>query len=115
MLRELRCLGERTLLTMGADRRKFLPWGLDGGEAAEGSHCWVINADETRTELPTKVFTELKKGDRLLVQTPGGGGWGDPGERDPESVRLDLREGLLTPDRAARVYGHYTDGSAQPA
>lgn len=105
MMRELCCLGDRTLLTMGADRRKFHPWGLEGGQEAEGSHCWVIKPDGSRSELPTKVFTELRQGDRLLVQTPGGGGWGDPHERAAESVEIDVREGLVSAERARRVYG----------
>lgn len=106
MLRELRCLGERTLLTMGADRRKFRPGGLDGGGEAEGSHCWLVKPDGTRSELPTKVFTELHKGDRLLVQTPGGGGWGNSLEREPARVQQDVDEQLITVEHAVEFYGY---------
>ena len=91
---------------MGADRRKFRPWGLEGGGEAEGSHCWVIKADGSQTELPTKVFTELNKGDRLLVQTPGGGGWGVPAEREPALVQRDLSDELITAEHAAKFYGY---------
>jgi len=95
MLRELKCLGERTTVTIGADRRKFTPWGLEGGHNAEGAHCWVVSPDGSRRELPTKVHTVLDEGDQLLTQTPGGGGWGDPDKRDPVKIARDGDDGLL--------------------
>jgi N-methylhydantoinase B len=48
----------------------------------------------------------LKTGDRLEVETPGGGGWGRTSERPVALIELDLAEGLITPDAARRVYGH---------
>ncbi len=96
MLRELKCLGDRTIITIGSDRRRFTPWGLEGGGNAEGAHCWVISANGDRRELPTKVRVELRHGDRLLTQTPGGGGWGDPQKRDPAMVAVDVDNGLQT-------------------
>ena len=100
MMREIKCLGERTTLTIGSDRRKFTPWGLDGGHNAEGAHCWVIGTDGAKKELPTKVVTTLTQGDRLLTQTPGGGGWGDPNERDPTKIAGDIRDGLVSDHNA---------------
>ncbi|MCA9249190.1 MAG: hydantoinase B/oxoprolinase family protein [Planctomycetales bacterium] len=104
MLRELRCLGERTTITIGADRRKFRPWGLAGGQAAAGAHCFVTTADGTRRELPTKVHATLAQDDRLLIQTPGGGGWGDPAQRDVNCLAADVAQGLITADRARQIY-----------
>lgn len=98
MMRQLKCLGERTTLTIGADRRKFTPWGLDGGHNAEGAHCWVISPDGSCRELPTKVHTVLYEGDQLLTQTPGGGGWGDPEKRDPQKNAQDLEDELVSKD-----------------
>ena len=48
----------------------------------------------------------LEPGDLLSVETPGGGGFGDPTERDPALLERDLREGLVTPEFAAQGYGH---------
>jgi len=45
-------------------------------------------------------------GDRLIVEMPGGGGYGDPRERDPASIAADMADGLLSGDEAARVYGY---------
>ena len=100
MMRELRCLGERTIVTIGADRRKFTPWGLEGGQHAKGAHCYVTEPDGNVRELPTKVYTILSKGETLMIQTPGGGGWGPPGERDTERIEKDLENGLISSDNA---------------
>jgi N-methylhydantoinase B len=105
MLRELRCLADRTILSIGADRRKFTPWGIDTEHRARGSHCFVQAADGSVRELPTKIIEVLKCGETLLTETPGGGGWGNPLERDRNAVAEDVAEGLINPDRAAVIYG----------
>lgn len=104
MMRELRCLGDRTTVTMGADRQKFTPWGLEGAGNAAGSIAWVTAADGAKRQLPTKVHTVLNRGDRLYMQTPGGGGWGDPSQRDARQVAKDVENQLVNAQRAADVY-----------
>jgi N-methylhydantoinase B len=104
MMRELRCLGDRTTITIGADRRKYTPWGLEGGHNAAGAHCFVTKPDGSREELPTKVHTTLSSGDRLMIQTPGGGGWGAPSEREDSSVQTDLENGLISEETARSIY-----------
>ena len=47
----------------------------------------------------------LKAGDRVRVGTPGGGGYGDPRERDPELVRRDVAMGYYTAEEAERLFG----------
>ena len=55
---------------------------------------------------PGKVFDcQLRPGDTLIIEAAGGGGYGDPLERDPERVRADLAEGYITPTRARDTYG----------
>jgi len=44
-------------------------------------------------------------GDRVTLLTAGGGGHGDPKDRDPEAVREDVREGYVSPEAAENVYG----------
>ena len=98
MMRELRCLGDRTIVTIGADRRKFTPWGLEGGQHGKGAHCYVTEPDGNVRELPTKIYTVLSKGETLMIQTPGGGGWGSPAERDAGRIENDLVNGLINSD-----------------
>lgn len=105
IVRELECLGQRTQITIGADRRKFTPWGVGGGAAARGAYCQVTSADGSVRVLPTKLCATLVKGDRLRIETPGGGGWGPAVERDRAAVRRDVEEELVNPQRAEEVYG----------
>ena len=104
MVRELRCLGERTIASLGADRRKFTPWGIDNEHHARGSHCIVTAPDGTQRELPTKAHVILHRGETLRIETPGAGGWGDPHEREPAAVAEDVAEGLVTVSRGQTVY-----------
>jgi N-methylhydantoinase B/oxoprolinase/acetone carboxylase alpha subunit len=54
----------------------------------------------------------LGPGDWVQVRTPGGGGWGDPSERDPAAIRRDVERGLVAPDEAAAGYGHAGQGAS---
>jgi N-methylhydantoinase B len=65
---------EVTLLT---ERRRLAPWGLQGGEpGAPGENLLVRNGEVTK--LPGKVRFSARPGDRLVIRSPGGGGWGKP-------------------------------------
>ena len=54
------------------------PWGLKGGEDGKPGKNVLIR-DGREEILPSKVNLEVKKGDRLRIETPGGGGYGEPG------------------------------------
>jgi N-methylhydantoinase B len=87
-----------------SDRARFAPWGLFGGQAARPAH--YIRDPEGRAEpLNSKVSIELQPGEVLSVQTPGGGGYGLPLDRDPQAVLQDVRLGKVTAARARDVYG----------
>ena len=47
----------------------------------------------------------MRKGDRLVIEIAGGGGYGDPRERAREDVERNLREGLITEEEAKEVFG----------
>jgi N-methylhydantoinase B len=64
-----------TLSLMG-ERRRNQPWGLAGGGPGEVGEDWLHRADGRVERLPGKVTVEVAPGDRLVVLTPGGGGWG---------------------------------------
>jgi N-methylhydantoinase B len=48
---------------------------------------------------------ELTGGDEVVIRVPGGGGFGPPREREPDLVRCDVQEGLVTPQAARQIYG----------
>ena len=66
------------------DRHRSQPWGILGGRPGGVSEKWLIRADGRRTPLESKVDNvKVAPGDRIVFRTAGGGGWGDPLERDP--------------------------------
>lgn len=88
------------------DRSTIQPWGINGGEPGSSSSKVLIKKDGTQIPLPSKVDNvEVEKGDQILFITGGSGGWGDPLERDPESVRLDVARGLVSLEKALESYG----------
>ena len=100
LVREFLFLGERAMMTLSSDRRRFTPWGLDQGGSARGAHAYLISADGTEKELPTKTCITLKHGDRIRIETPGGGGWGPAAARAPAALEADLRNGYISAEFA---------------
>jgi N-methylhydantoinase B len=83
-----------------ADRTEYpAPGLLGGGSGATGE---VLLADGTR--LHAKAMVDLKVGDVVHVNLPGGGGYGDPLKRDPAKVLWDVVEGYITPAAAEKIY-----------
>ncbi len=66
-----------TTVTMLSERRAVAPWGTAGGQPGAPGRNVLIHADGTEEILPSKFTRRLQPGDRLRVETPGGGGWGD--------------------------------------
>jgi N-methylhydantoinase B len=84
-----------------ADRTVYPAPGLLGGQA--GATGEVRLGDGTR--LHAKALVELRPGDVVHVNLPGGGGYGDPFERDVDKVRWDVIEGYISVEEAERKYG----------
>jgi N-methylhydantoinase B len=85
------------------DRVANAPRGRDGG--GDGATGWVGLDDPNGTPLRTKGFQVVPKGRRLVLKLPGGGGMGDPRERDPALVRRDVADGLVSEAAARERYG----------
>jgi len=65
-------------LTLLAERRRFRPYGLAGGEEGAAGAAWVVKAVSAQeTRLPGKCSRYLESGDAVRLETPGGGGWGN--------------------------------------
>jgi N-methylhydantoinase B len=94
-----------------AERRKTAPYGLFGGKDGAPGRDTLIEADDNVPEkrqtlrLPGKTTRTLHRGQRIVIQTPGGGGYGDPYLRDPELVLRDVLEGRINADHAEEFYG----------
>ncbi|MFK7964095.1 MAG: hydantoinase B/oxoprolinase family protein [Burkholderiaceae bacterium] len=95
------------------DRHRSGPWGVLDGQAGSVSQRWLIRADGTRQDLPAKCDgIAVSAGDKVVFQTAGGGGYGDPLSRAQEQVEADVKRGLLTADGTA-PYGLMLTGNGQ--
>ena len=81
------------------------PWGLYGGHPAASAQAWIERRDGSIEEIPSKRVFTLHQGECLHVETPGGGGYGDPLQRDPEAVHQDVLDRRLTVQSACEQYG----------
>jgi N-methylhydantoinase B/oxoprolinase/acetone carboxylase alpha subunit len=63
----------------------------------------IIRRDGREEEIPSKIVTRLQKGDRVVLETAGGGGYGPAAERDPSALRADIADGKV--GAAAPGYG----------
>ncbi len=68
---------EPATATIVSERRQFLPYGLNGGRPGQAGRNWLVRKGK-KTSLGGKVRLDLEKGDQILIETPGGGGWGNP-------------------------------------
>jgi N-methylhydantoinase B len=97
-------------ITFQDDRAYTYPWGVAGGTHGQRSEKKLIRTDGTEEELPSKVENvPVEAGDKLLFRTAGGGGLGDPLEREAETVALEVRRGLVTETAARDEYGVVLD------
>ena len=92
------------------DDRWFVPpWGVNGGEPGQRARKILEKADGTSTIIGNKVEdVHVEAGDQLHFITWGGGGWGDPLDRDPALVGKEIVQGLVTPE-GAKAYGVVAD------
>jgi N-methylhydantoinase B len=82
------------------------PNGCAGGGHGRPGEIWINPGAPTAKRLPSRYADHpLRTGDMFRLDTPGGGGYGDPLARDPERVLADVREGLVSREAAERDYG----------
>ena len=94
------------------DRWLTYPWGVNGGTPGMRSTKRLVRKDGTSENIPSKCDRiAVQPGDVLHFNTWGGGGWGDPLERDPGLVLADVKRGLVT-EQGARRYGVVIANSA---
>jgi N-methylhydantoinase B len=110
--RELRVTEDQATVQVRSDRRTVLPYGLYGGQPGEPSMSWHVTAGGVATPIASKFTMVFARGESLVHETAGGGGWGDPLDRDPAKVLRDVRNELVSPGAAEADYGVVMDTSA---
>ncbi|WP_341911074.1 hydantoinase B/oxoprolinase family protein [Ferrovibrio terrae] len=112
---EIELLEEEADLFLFGERGKYAPPGVLGGKPALRNR-FVYPKDGKGVEPPmvSKLHdVTLKKGDRIRLETPGGGGYGPAAERTAERINEDLRLGYITEEGATRDYGRKAKEAAE--
>jgi N-methylhydantoinase B/oxoprolinase/acetone carboxylase alpha subunit len=118
--KRLLCRSTPITASQMTDRHRIKPWGLYGGKEGAngatlvqraGSQEWLTVAQAFNKRSSSKYSNiTLRPGDRVHLIAPGGGGWGDPKERDKAMVQEDLAEGYISAKSAEENYGVKTKG-----
>src|SRR5579884_1628635 len=93
------------IVMRGKDRHRFTSWGAAGGGAGAPSGCVGIRPGMPPHDIGKCTVYRPQIGEVIRLWGGGGGGFGDPLERDPAAVAADVAAGLLSPQRARAVYG----------
>jgi N-methylhydantoinase B len=114
MIKHVTFNSDADLTVRAVDRCKLSPRGAEGGKPG-GIGGWILNEGRPgEKELPMKQTNlRIHAGDTLTMLVSGGGGYGDPLQRDPEQVARDVRRGIVTVEGAARDYGVVADAAGR--
>jgi N-methylhydantoinase B len=114
--RTFRLLSASASMQINVDRHECLPWGLNGGLAGRPNRAFIQAEPGADWELVLKRDDmRLSSDARVRLFGGGGGGWGDPLDRDPSRVVDDLRDGYISGEAARRDYGVVVDASGSAA
>jgi N-methylhydantoinase B len=93
------------------DRVHCKPWGLEGGREATGNEVALRVDGHWKDDFANAkvIFNQIKDGDAYRIRSGGGGGYGAPHERAVAAVREDVRQGYVTIEAAAEIYGVILD------
>jgi N-methylhydantoinase B len=103
-VREYEILAGEVSFSHRGERHFSAAAGLAGGGEGAKAHSVIRRADGRLEEIPSKIVTTLRKGDRVIVETAGGGGYGDSRERSAARVEADVHNGKVSPEMAERLY-----------
>ena len=97
---------EEGMVSIHDDRDRTPPWGILGGKPGACSQKHIKRNDGSVEALPSKIDNiHVRAGDSIIFRTAGGGGWGDPLERDAARVRNDVARKLMSGAAAREEYG----------
>jgi N-methylhydantoinase B len=102
--RVLTPVGHECVFNGAGERFRYQPWGLFGGQAGASGRFLIEDSDGKRRldDKPNEVHIEL--GTKITVETPGAGGYGQPGERTSEALKRDADSGKFTTDYIQKNY-----------
>lgn len=111
--KQIRMLRDASFMSI-ADRSILSCWGVNGGRAGQPFHVTIDPGGPHERQMEGLVDDEpVRAGEVIRIRTTGGGGWGDPLDRDPEAVRRDVRDGKVSAAAAREDYGVVLSGEAR--
>ncbi|MEM4311498.1 MAG: hydantoinase B/oxoprolinase family protein [Nitrososphaerales archaeon] len=93
--RAFKLIAREATVTFIAERHKIRPWGLFGGKEGAPGELYLIKRGK-KVRLKGKCSIKMERGDEIVIKTPGGGGYGEPKERDKKFLLKDLEDGLIS-------------------
>jgi N-methylhydantoinase B len=105
VVKEYAFLADDIRFTYRGERHFTQARGSHGGQPGAMARAVIHRADGRVEEIRSKTVTTVSRGDRLLLETAGGGGFGDPRTRARESVLADLRNGKVSAAAAREIHG----------
>ena len=103
MVLEYRIRTENGFLTAGYTRSRVKPWSLEGGVEGSGNYVEVVKPSGTERYSFVSGL-DITTDDVVRVITSSGAGYGDPALREPEAIRNDIKNGIITAARATEIY-----------
>jgi len=110
-----RCLDAEITASQLTDRHQHQAYGLDGGQPGATGMTRFRGADASAWQTMVEAFGKrstskwsnvtFRSGDSVCIETPGGGGYGEPRARDPAAVAADVADGFVSAQAAAQLYG----------
>ena len=104
-VREIEFLSDNIALTHRGERHRHAARGSRSGGDGAKAFSKIVRQDGSEEVVHSKLFTVVHSGERLIVETAGGGGYGDPHERDRQSVQEDVRNRKVSEESAKKDYG----------
>ncbi|MGG5822181.1 hydantoinase B/oxoprolinase family protein [Falsiroseomonas sp. HW251] len=97
-----------TEIALLGERGRYAPFGVTGGhDGALTRFAWQTDTGWDTPPMASKVVgVKIGQGQRVRLESPGGGGWGDPAQRPKEAIARDIRLGFVSAEAAARDYGY---------
>ena len=104
-VREIEFLSDNIALTHRGERHRHAARGSRSGGDGAKAFSKIVRQDGSEEVVHSKLFTVVHSGERLIVETAGGGGYGNPHERDRQSVQEDVRNRKVSEESAKKDYG----------
>jgi N-methylhydantoinase B len=104
LLKEYEIMEDEVRFTHRGERHFCAAQGANGGRAGAMAYSVIRRASGDTEVIPSKIVTALQRGDRVVIETAGGGGNGQPEDRDPDAVREDELNGKVSKAAVVEVY-----------